>query len=341
LSAGIFAGCAGGNTPAGSTSAASEAKTGLGIKHARLFNIDYLDNGVKLMTDPEGKKLLLVPIGTNAPPGYDDAAVIETPITRAMSNSITNNSYLDALEDDSLRDSITVVNRSTVEEIVKANPDIVFLGNGMGDVDIRLGSLLDEVNIKHAAVTEWEEVGNAAELEWIKFFAAFFNLDEKADRIYEAKIACLNELYEKAASASYRPTVAYGLISRGVVYTQSGSSILAGQIEKAGGIYVFKELEGFTSSVRISMEELLDKGRNADIFIYGSLPEYCPDKAFLLETEPLMAEFKAFKSDRIFAFDRDYYINRAKVVERFEDMVYMFHPDMFSGHEFSMYRKLD
>jgi iron complex transport system substrate-binding protein len=361
----VFFGCTKNNTPQKSTAVLTGAK--LGIKYARNFSIDYLGNGVKLVTDSDKNKLLLVPKGVAAPSGYSDTVLIQTPITNALYTSTTYVGLLGALENDSLYDSVTAVctpmedwttpqilarfrNGTThfinhsqmavgdIEEIVKTGASFAFTG-GSDDSDMRLRNLLDQVDIKHATLLEWTEEGNAAYLEWIKFFAAFFNLDEEADRILETKLARLDELYEKAANVPSKPAVAYGLVWSGMVYTQSGNSTLAQQIERAGGIYALKGLEG-SGSITITMEEFLKQCRDSDIIIYGSLPQYCPDKAFLLETEPLMAEFRAFKNNTIYIFDQGYYMNSAKVVEKFEDMVSIFHPELFPGRELVMYRKL-
>jgi iron complex transport system substrate-binding protein len=367
LLTGVFSGCSKNNTMQRSPAVPSGVKNELGIKYARNFNIDYLGNGVKLVTDSDRNRLLLVPKGVSAPSGYNDAVLVETPITSALYTSTTYVGFLGVLDVDSLYDSVTAVctpeedwttpqilkrfkdgttrfiNHSQmsvgdIEEIIKINPGFVFSG-GNDDSDMQLRNLLDQVNIKHTTLLEWTEDGNAAYLEWIKFFAAFFNLDEEADRIFEAKLARLNELYEKAANASNKPTMAYGMIWSGIVYTQPGNSTLARQIERAGGIYALTGLKG-SGSVTITMEEFLNQCRDSDIIIYGSLPQYCPDKVFLLETEPLMAEFRAFKNDSIYIFQQGYYMNNAKVVEKFEDMVFIFHPELFSGHEMLFYQKL-
>ena len=361
----VFFGCTKSNTSAKSAPVSPEVK--LGIKYAQNFSIDYLGNGVKLVTDSDKNKLLLVPKGVTAPSGYSDALLIETPIANALYTSTTYVGLLGALENDSVYDSVTAVcspmedwttpqilarfrNGTThfinhsqmavgdIEEIVKTGASFAFTG-GNDDSDMRLRSLMDEVNIKHTTLLEWMEDGNPAYLEWIKFFAAFFNLDEEADRIFESKLARLDELYEKASLISNRPTVVYGMIWGGTVYTQAGDSTLAQQFEKAGGTYALKSLEG-SGSITITMEEFLKNCRDTDIIIYGSLPQYCPDKAFLLETEPLMAEFRAFKNNNIYIFDQGYYMNSAKVVEKFEDMVSIFHPELFPGRKLVMYMKL-
>jgi len=364
---GILMGCNRNNTSEKSTAVPSGAKSELGIKYARNFNIDYLGNGVKLVTDSDRNKLLLVPKGVTAPSGYSNAVLVETPITGAFYTSTTYVGFIGALENDSLYDSVAAVctpedewttpqilsrfrNGTTryinhgltavgdIEDIIKTGSSFAFTG-GNDDSDMRLRSLLDAVNIKHATLLEWMEDGNQAYLEWIKFFAAFFNLDEEADRIFESKLARLDELYEKASLTSNRPTVAYGVIWSGSVFTQTGDSTLALQIERAGGAYALKDLEG-SGSITITMEEFINKCRDTDIIIYGSSPQYCPDKAFLLETEPLMAEFRAFKNNNIYIYDLGYYMNSAKVVEKFEDMVSIFHPELFPGRELVMYMKL-
>jgi iron complex transport system substrate-binding protein len=326
-----------------------------------------MDGNVKLVTDSDGNKLLLVPKGADAPGGYDDAVLIETPVTSAMYNVTTFVGLLGALDDESAYDSIVAVTTpesdwttpeilkrfesgqikyiehgyatvGDIEEIAKTKPEIVFT-QGLDDSEMQLRGLLDEVGIKHATLLEYTEEGDYAFLEWIKFFAAFYNLDEEADLIFKAKMARLDELADLAANVADKPTVAYGMIWDGTVYTQSATSTLAQYIAKAGGTYLPSDLEG-AGSVTITMEEFLDKCRDADIVIYGSLPQYCPDKPFLLETEPLMAEFDAFINDQIYIFDQGYYMNSAKAVEKFEDLVFMFHPDLVPGHELVMYQKL-
>ena len=340
---------------------------GLGIRYAQNFKIDYLNDSVKLIADSDGNKLLLVPKGIMIPPGYDDAVLVETPIANVMYNSTTYVGLLGALENDSLFESVAIVTTAenewtipqilngfrngtthfiqhgmtgigNIEEIIKMKPTFVFTG-GMDAIEMQLRNLLDEIGIKHATILEYTEEGDSAYLEWIKFFAAFYNLDEEADRIFEEKMSHLNEFYAKTAQVANRPTVAYGQISNGMIYTQSGTSTLSKQIEKAGGIYALNGLEG-NGTVIISMEEFFNKCRNADIIIYGSTPKYCPDKAFLLETDPLIGEFAAFKNDAIYIFDQGYYMNSGKVVEKFEDLVSIIQPDLLPGHSLIMYQKL-
>lgn len=353
----------------GSDASQAEAPENLSIKNAEYFDIEYMAGNVKLVTDSDGRKLLLVPEGVEAPAGYEDAVQVTTPISNVMYTSTVQVGCLGGLEEESLYDSISAVctpeedwtvpqvlerfqngqityiahdqsNVGDMEEITALDPQFVFVSGGQ-ETGVKLASMLDEVGIDYAVDSSWMETENAASLEWIKFYAAFFNLDEKADKIYEEKLARLEELYEKAAAIpeEERPTMAYGLVYDGVVYTQAGNSTFAKQMEKAGAVYALKDLEG-EGSVQIGMEEFLDKCKDADILIYGSLPQYCADKEALLAAEPLFAEFKAFQNDQIYIFDKGYYMNSDKVVEKFEDAVAIYHPDLIPEHTLTMYQKL-
>lgn len=54
------------------------------IKYATKFQVEYLDNNVKLVTDGVDRKLLLVPKGEKKPDGYDNVQVIKTPIDNVL-----------------------------------------------------------------------------------------------------------------------------------------------------------------------------------------------------------------------------------------------------------------
>ena len=96
--------------------------TGLAIRRAQNFHIQYLADGVKLLTDSAGRELLLVPEGGKAPAEFKDALRVTTPIKRAMFTSAAHVSFLGALEEDSLYSSIAAV---TTEESRWSTPQVL------------------------------------------------------------------------------------------------------------------------------------------------------------------------------------------------------------------------
>ena len=202
LAAAMLTACGGkNNTPDGAgdnqnVEPARDAEPGFQIQNAQNFDIQYLADGVKLLTDSAGRELLLTPEGAAVPTGYEDAVQVSTPIQRAMFTSTTHVGFLESLEDASLFSSIaaltteesqwtnqavldgfasgqiTYVAQDTwtagdLEAVVTAAPDLVFLDPSREE-GAALAGMLDQVDIPYVAVSEWSEAGTEPYLWWRK-----------------------------------------------------------------------------------------------------------------------------------------------------------------------------
>lgn len=343
----------------------------LGIERAKNFSIKYFEKDIKIVTDSEGRDLLLVPKGVDIPAAYKHMTVVRTPLERAFFTSTSYIGFLGKLGREHLYDSVAAVCTPVsdwtipaiiekmqngeikyiekshtaapdIESVIKLKPDIVFSGGG--DISgIKLQEQLDEANIKYAVILDYTESGNGAYLEWIKFFAAFYNLDKEAEKIYNDTIHKMDILAQKVADmkASKRPVVALGLLFNGVIYTQGGNSEFSRTVDRAGGIYALKGLDA-EGSVQIGMEEFFEKCRGADILIYTSSPKYMPSKQALIATHELFSEFKAVKDGQVYIYDNGYYMNAAALDEKFEDLVFMLIPQLMpQGYTMRHYRRLE
>ena len=362
----LMAGC-GRNDNSSVPDSGSKAESPYSIQYAKCFSIEYLADQVKVVTDGEGRRLLLLPKGQTAPEGYSGLEVIETPVRDVMYDSTTQVGMLEALGDEAIYDSIKVVTTPAsdwdIEPIVKeleegtiqflennyetgldieqvqlAKPALVF--SNLGDqTGVALRAKLEELGIPYVsdgANLETTEEGN---LEWIKFFAAFYNLDAEADAFFKQSLETIDSLAEKAASAPEKPVVAEAMVFDGKVYINGGQSATAKKIERAGGIYAFAGIEG-DGNMTITMEEFLDKAKDADILLYSSLIQYMPDKQTLLDTEPLLKEFKAVQEDQVWVLAKDFYMASAGLAEKFQDLVMILHPELKAAPELLHYEKL-
>jgi iron complex transport system substrate-binding protein len=359
----VFAGCAKEKTPA-----ATDGGGQTGTLYAALFSIERLEGGSKLITDFDGRRCLLVPDGA-APPEVAADLIVRTPVKRAFFMSVTQAGFLDALGDESLFDSIIavtvpaddwvirpvaaglesgriryIVQNSAgaldIETVAGLKPDIIFagvMGAGGGDIFAQF----DEAGLPYAVTGEWLEDTNIAAFEWIKFIAAFYGRDGEADAVFERRLGRLEELTEQAAAipADGRPVVASGLVYNGVAYTQGGDSVMAAEWRKAGGRYFLPEGSG-GGQLRLTMEEFFDRARNADILMYNSMIQYTPDKRALLEENPLFAGFKALQNDNVYVLSAGYYMNVARIDDKFEETVSIFQPGLFSARGGLFYEKL-
>ena len=341
----------------------------LAVRYARHFNIEYLPDGVKLVTDYDGRKSLLVPDGVEAPPVEADL-LVRTPVKKAFFMSTTHVGLMDVLGDESLYDSVAAVTipaeqwviepvaeglRSgriqyintwgamDIEGVVRLEPDIIFAD----DVNPGTSSIFtqfDDAGLNYVVLGEWLEDSTQGSLEWIRFIAAFYNKDLEADAVFRRQITRLDELVKLTADipVDKRPVVACGNVYGGVVYAQGGDSITAREYWKAGGRYFLGEDTG-SGTLRITPEEFFDKARDADILIYNSMILYTPDKQALLAESPLFSLFKSFKNDQVYVLSAGYYMNSSKTDVKFEDTVRIFQPgllDQGRERELTFFRKL-
>jgi iron complex transport system substrate-binding protein len=313
--------------------------------------------------------MLLVPHDQNVPKGFDDALLVRTPLENVFYMYTTQVGFLDALEDESLLKSVAAVTIDepewtiptiieglktkrilylpqsegtaiNVEPVIKLKPDMIFSGTiNMGTGDI-IGQF-KAVGLPYTVTAEWMEDSNPAFIEWIKFIAAFYNKDEEADIIFEQKVKHLDNLIAMAKDIPQDdyPTVAYASFYNGIVWTQGSDSPTALEYKKAAGKYYISDLHN-KGAVRIGMEEFVDKARDADILMYSSMITYVPNKKALLNENPFFAELKAYKNGNVYVLSRGYYMNSAKLDEKFADTIAIFHPELFPIRDLIFYEKL-
>ena len=333
------------------------------IEYATGFKMQWMDGGVKLFTDANNVDHLLVPKDAEVPAGYDGVDVIRTPVERVYYTSTTDVGLLAELKLDSLYDTIAAVGNDisawtnpqiidrmesgkiayidstmavpNIEEVATLGPDLVLLYPN--DTGFETAAQLDEFSIPYIMVSLTNEPTDEGIMEWMKAIAALYNEDALADETFKANVQGMEDLKATAAQIDpeNRPVVAYGLNYGGIVYTAGADSRTAQTIEAVGGVYAITDLEG--ASVQISLEEFVDKCRDADILIYTSLIDYLPDKTAMLEDayygDPLMAEFKAFQNDTVYVYATDYYASSAAVTEKLEDWMAMVHPELMENYQ--------
>jgi iron complex transport system substrate-binding protein len=228
----------------------------------------------------------------------------------------------------------------SIENILALRPDIIFAGTvnlGIGDIFAQFTS----AGLPYTTVAEWMESTGTASLEWLKYIAAFYNADEAADTLFEQKVSQLRKLDDLAGAIKEAdwPKVVYGILYRGIVYTQGGASQTAQEYEREAAHYYLAGNQD-TGMIQIGMEAFMDKARDADIYLCSSMRIYMPNKKALLAESPLFAEMKAFKNDRVYVLADGYYMNGAKVDQKTADTLAIFHPEVFGEPGTLFYIKL-
>ncbi len=339
------------------------AFTYLPLKYATDFRVKYLGNGLKLITDGVGRKILLVPSrnSKNALKQHKKVdAIIYIPVKRVIVRWTTIPPLLKVLgvvnsvvgvtapkKDWYIKEIREQMNegktfyigeyKSINYELLKAlKPDIFFAGEWENT------EILKEINLPFAVVCEYREKNPLGRLEWIKFFSAFYNKENIAIDFFKKVENRVNEIIKKVSKVKEKPKVLWGFVSLNqMAYVPRGDSYVAKMIEMAGGDYVFKN---FTASGTgpISLEEFYRQGKKADIFIStGTLPNYgiTSISKFLLR-HPMLKDLKPIKEGKVWCFQPWYWESIDKTDEIINDLAAIFHPELYPGYTPKYFLKL-
>jgi len=325
----------------------------LHLRYASCFHVEYLGNGQKRVIDGAGRSLLLVPWGQKVGVIPKGDTVIRIPVKRVVTRWTTIPPLLGVL---GVMDSIVGVTtrkewwhikeiRRRIEQgsikclggsttidyegLRALSPDVFFAGQWEDTCK------LNELGLPFAVVTEYLENDPLGRLEWIKFFAAFYNREREAAKFFDNVCRNVSRLSERVKGVKEWPKVLWGTINaQEMVYVPRTGSYVARMIAMSGGNYVFRQLSG-TLSASISLEELYAKGKDSDIFIYsGSLPEYGIKTIQGLVTRyPILSDLKPIKEGKVWCFQPWYWESIEKTDEIIEDLAAIFHPKLFPGHK--------
>lgn len=345
----------------------------LEVKYAKGFEIEAFE-GYKTITlkNPwpgTNKTFTYALVERNAslpnPENYD--AVVEIPIKQIVVTSTTHIPSLEMLGEINSLIGFPNLNYISSEKTRNriANNEIKELGKNEDinteilidlSPDAVIGFAVDGNNsafstIQNARIpvlynSDWTEVSPLGKAEWIKFFGALYNKEKEADSIFSTIESEYISAKSLASEAKNKPTVISGAMYKDVWYMPQGNSWGAQFIRDAYGDYLWIDSEG-TGSLSLSLESVLDKGIEADVWIgpaqFNSLEE-------LKESSKAYTQFKAYKTGEVYSYSMKkgekggviYYElapNRPDLV--LKDLIKILHPEMLPNHKFHFFDKLN
>ncbi|KLU59921.1 periplasmic binding protein [Peptococcaceae bacterium CEB3] len=336
------------------------------LEYAKGFKIANVGGGCQEVTDGEGRTLLLVPRGQQTPTGYKNLPVIYTPVKRVVAVSTTeaaflrplgelgsiigvtidkNQWYIDPVKEGMASGKIQMVGGGAgmgplaYGKIVALRPDLVFMSTGTSG-DVQTLKKLEGLKIPVAVDNSWLESDPLGRLEWIKFIAAFYGKEQQADQFFTQAVQKVSGIKEKVAGDKDKPKVLWGMIYQGKAYVPGGDSYAAKMIALAGGDYLFKNLKG-TGSVPITLEEYYAKGKEANVYISDTMPNYgVTSIADISKQSPVLAELPTIKQGKVWCYQPWYFQSLDKTDEIIGDLAKIFHPHLFAGRQLQELMKL-
>lgn len=192
---------------------------------------------------------------------------------------------------------------------------------------------------------DWTEQTPLGKAEWIKFFAPFFQMEEKAEILFDSIANAYQQAKELAKKGNTIPTVMSGALYKDVWYAPGGKSWAAQFIEDANALYLWEETEE-TGSLSLSLESVLAKATNAEYWVspsqYTSYTELEKANSHYLQFNPL-------KNKKIYTYARskgetggliffELGPNRPDLI--LKDLIHIFHPEVLPEHKLFFFKPL-
>lgn len=341
------------------------------LRYARNFGISQLKatKRISVFTPWKGMNdTLHYELGSTPSDASGIGTFIQTPVNSVVCLSTTHLAYLAALDlhemvigaagTEWINDSLMAerINAGKIrnigrdqqlnyETIVDLNPDLVFVF-GVNASSMQTLKKLEELGVQSVVVSEYMEHHPLGKAEWIKFFAAFFGVEEQADTLFSAVAERYLHIADLAGNVEHRPTVFTGLPWKGDWFVPGGKSFQATLFHDAGAAYLWAD-NTETSGTVVDIEVVIERALDADYWLNVNDVESLKEIA---AADMRYSEFKAYSNRQVFNNNKeknqnngnDYWESGVVRPDRvLMDLVTIFHPGILPHHQLYYYQQLD
>ena len=322
------------------------------LDFAEQFSVDYYADGSKLFTLGDGQRFFLPSVNGDVPADLPtEVTVLHRPIKNIYLAATAVMCLFDALDElDVIRLSGTKESGWYTEGAKQAmqNGKIIYAGKySEPDYELLLENecslAIESQMINHTPEVKekLEELGipvltdlSSSEhhplgrTEWIRFYGALLDEEEKADKLFKEQTAFFNSA--RSSEGTGKTAAFFHISTSGLVVVRKSGDYVSKMIELAGGKYVFDSIgdpEKSTSTVTIDMETFFAGAKEADFIFYNStIAGEVNSLAELLAKNPLLSEFKAVRKGNVWCTAQNMYQDTTHLGQ----MIQSFHL-IFSG----------
>ena len=351
-----------GENPAKTAAAPLTYDHSMELSYAENFAVDYYEGGYKLLTTRlNGDRILIVPKHQQAP---ENAEALVSPSAEGKPGKLivlqepVKNLYLVAssvMDMFAQLDSMDAISMCGLKEedwyipaAKQAMKDGTLLYAGkysQPDYELLLSQncsmAIENSMIYHTpeVMEKLEEFGiptlveyssyeehPLGRVEWVRFFGALLDQEEKADQLFEKQKEALKRVETEESTGK---TVAFFYItSNGLVQVRQSTDYIPKMIELAGGKYVFENLgdpDSRRSTVNLQLEDFYDGAQDADFLVYNTtIDRQVQTLEDLLKKCSLLKDFKAVKNHQVWCTTEDMYqqsMSAGNLIEDFHRML--------------------
>ncbi|QSE97610.1 ABC transporter substrate-binding protein [Fulvivirga lutea] len=349
------------------------ASKSLELSYATGFDVEYYEGYKKVivqkpfMNADNGLEYILSDDPESLPQELQSLKIIKTPIQSIVCTSTTHIPFLDYLGEtnslvgfpttdyissEKMRERIEngqvtelgVDKEMNIERLVELNPDMVMGYSINGD----LGQFdkISQLGISTVMNAEYLEEHPLGRSEWIKFVAAFYNKEDRADSVFKVIEENYRNYQKIVARQNQRPTVLSGIVYGDTWYLPGGDNYAAKLIEDAGGDYLWSS-DSTRGFLELSFESVYEKANEATFWIGVASFETLES---IKKADVRYANFSAFKTGEVYTNN---WRKGAKGGSEFlelgylrpdlilADLIKIFHPEVLPEHELYFHKRLE
>lgn len=319
----------------------------LELKYASGFSVEDLEDGIKKVTDGDNRELILIPKKIKIPAKYKNSNIVRTPVDNVLIASTTQACSLRTIDElDSIKAVTTEEQYWTIKEIkdlmkngkihyvgsnlapdyekiVDLNPDLTIVSSGLSEADTKFIDKLKELGLNYVVDNEYKEQNPFGRMEWTSLIAAFYDKEDIATSELDKTVQRIEEVSNKVKNKT-KPKVVWASVYEGNAYIAPKDSYVDNMIKMAGGINACASID--SNEGRVSIEQLHEVAKDADIFVYSSSSDYAPNLDYIKSSAPMLADLDVVKNGNLWVFAPDYYQSVDKTDELIVDLVEMFPP---------------
>ena len=205
---------------------------------------------------------------------------------------------------------------------------------------------LEKNGLKVLIQADWMEQSPLGKAEWIKLYAALFGKEKEGKILFDNIVKSYNNALQLVSGQKAEKTVLYGSMYQNQWYVAKGNSWVAQFMKDAKSNYLWAATEG-SGSLGLSFENILDKAKNADIWIATGSFKSAEE---LGNSNPHYQQFDAFKTKNVYTFESKlgatggtiyYELAPSRPDLVLKDYIKIFHPDLLPEYNFTFVQKLN
>jgi iron complex transport system substrate-binding protein len=310
----------------------------------------------------------LVKRGSDLPEGLDSSAVIFVPLHKIICMSTTHIAMISALGEESSIAGVSGTNfiyspdlkrnvdkgmtvdvgyeaNLNKELILKISPDLIMI-YGIGSESAGYVGRLKELGTRVIINADYLETDPLSRAEWIKLFGALYCKEKIADSIYKSEVAEYSRLSSFVLQNSKeKPKVLLGLPFKDTWYISPGNSFICKLISDAGGEYLWENTES-SVSMPYGIENVYLRGMKADFWLNINSVS---SRNEISNIDKRLNDLPCFKKDNLFNNNKritadggnDYWESGGLYPHLIlKDLAVILHPELFSDHEMTYYKKI-